>query len=341
MIIDPTIPDLKERKWHKTALESSSVEGIINEEDLDLMKRVYEVKTNKKTLEEANSKLNTLGYDKSVDYFKSQLMNKKISTEDIALGQRLIQESLQKGDNSVAIDLIQDIAIIGTELGQQMQALSLIQRMTPTGQLRMIQKTIDRGKITNPKVYDGVEFTESMQKKILDTYNKDGVTYDQNKLNDAIENVKQDIAKQLKVTKMEKLNEWRYLAMLGNPKTHIRNLVSNVAMKATRQLKDIQARTIEDIALRNNKNRTRTWKQSSKYIKEYSKQTTEEMKELITGTKYNEQQELLAKRKIFKNELLNKVAKLNSDLLAKEDWWFSKSKRNRFVRHSKRPRKNK
>ena len=325
MIIDPTIPDLKERKWHKTALESSSVEGIINENDLDLMKRVYEVKTNKKTLEEANSKLNTLGYDKSVDYFKSQLMNKKISTEDIALGQRLIQESLQKGDNSVAIDLIQDIAIIGTELGQQMQALSLIQRMTPTGQLRMIQKTIDRGKITNPKVYDGVEFTESMQKKILDTYNKDGVTYDQNKLNDAIENVKQDIAKQLKVTKMEKLNEWRYLAMLGNPKTHIRNLVSNVAMKATRQLKDIQARTIEDIALRNNKNRTRTWKQSSKYIKDYSKQTTEEMKELITGTKYNEQQELLAKRKIFKNELLNKVAKLNSDLLAKEDWWFSKS----------------
>lgn len=325
MIIDPTIPDLKERKWHKTALESSSVEGIINEEDLDLMKRVYEVKTNKKTLEEANSKLNTLGYDKSVDYFKSQLMNKKISTEDIALGQRLIQESLQKGDNSVAIDLIQDIAIIGTELGQQMQALSLIQRMTPTGQLRMIQKTIDRGKITNPKVYDGVEFTESMQKKILDTYNKDGVTYDQNKLNDAIENVKQDIAKQLKVTKMEKLNEWRYLAMLGNPKTHIRNLVSNVAMKATRQLKDIQARTIEDIFLRNNENRTRTWKQSSKYIKEYSKQTTEEMKELITGTKYNEQQELLAKRKIFKNELLNKVAKLNSDLLAKEDWWFSKS----------------
>lgn len=325
MIIDPTIPDLKERKWHKTALESSSVEGIINEEDLDIMKRVYEVKTNKKTLEEANSKLNTLGYDKSVDYFKSQLMNKKISTEDIALGQRLIQESLQKGDNSVAIDLIQDIAIIGTELGQQMQALSLIQRMTPTGQLRMIQKTIDRGKITNPKVYDGVEFTESMQKKILDTYNKDGVTYDQNKLNDAIENVKQDIAKQLKVTKMEKLNEWRYLAMLGNPKTHIRNLVSNVAMKATRQLKDIQARTIEDIALRNNKNRTRTWKQSSKYIKDYSKQTTEEMKELITGTKYNEQQELLAKRKIFKNELLNKVAKLNSDLLAKEDWWFSKS----------------
>ena len=37
---------------------------------------------------------------------------------------------------------------------------------------------------------------------------------------------------------MDKINAWRYLSMLGNPKTHIRNLVSNVAMKGTVAVKN-------------------------------------------------------------------------------------------------------
>ena len=58
---------------------------------------------------------------------------------------------------------------------------------------------------------------------------------------------KQDIANQLKTTVGEKIDAWRYLAMLGNPKTHIRNMVSNIAMKATIKTKNTMARTLETI----------------------------------------------------------------------------------------------
>ena len=139
---------------------------------------------------------------------------------DIALGERLIQEAVKQGDYETAGDLIMDISILGTELGQKVQALSIIKRLTPEGQLKVLEKTVARGKVKGYKAFEGVEITADMKKTILEISNGDG-TYDQNKLNAAVELVKQQIADQMKVTAWERINAWRYLAMLGNPKTHI------------------------------------------------------------------------------------------------------------------------
>lgn len=321
---DEDMPTLGERRWTRTATESDAVRDYLSVEDLDLASRTYEVKSNRKTTEKADAKFNALGYEDSIKYFESQLANSKVSVEDIALGQKLIKESLTRGDTRQASELIQDIAIIGTELGQQVQALSLIQKMTPEGQVRMIEKAINRGKTTQSKVYEGVEFTQEMKDKILSTYNSDG-SYDQQKLTKSIEEVKQDLANQMKATVGEKARAWRYLSMLGNPKTHIRNMVSNVAMQITKQVKDVQARTIETILGDKLQERTKTWARASEYVKDFAETTTEEMKEVISGGKYSEMQDILDKRKTFKNKVLEWISDTNSKLLEAEDWWFSKA----------------
>ena len=49
-------------------------------------------------------------------------------------------------------------------------------------------------------------------------------------LDDNVSKVVEEVAQDLKVTLGDEIRGWRYLSMLGNPRTHIRNLVGNVAM---------------------------------------------------------------------------------------------------------------
>jgi len=316
-------PDMKLRRWIETSTESDVVDKKLIIEDFDTLKATYEVKSNKKSLENANRKLNMLGYEKGVETFNNLLNDDRIpKAEDVILGERLLQEAINQNDIVTAKELIENIAIMGTELGQATQALSVIKRLTPEGQLKMISKTVRRAKMTGNKAFDDVEITPEMVEKILKTYNKNG-TWNQEDLDEAVEQVKQDIADQLKVTTSDKINSWRYLSMLGNPKTHIRNIVSNIAMKGTISVKNAMARTIESVAPI--KNRTKTWEKPSKTVEDFAKETTLDMKDAITGqNKYSEESSIERKKQVFKNAVLEKASKFNSKALEGEDWFFSK-----------------
>ena len=310
------------RRWIDTSTESEVVNGEVLPKDLDQSQIYYEPISNKKTLNTANADLDRMGYDKALQVFNAKMESRTLSLSDIALGERLVQESLKRGDKQTTGELIQNIAILGTELGQKVQALSIIQRMTPEGQLKMLRKVVNRGKAKGDNAFKNVEFTQEMEGKILDAYNKDG-TYDQDKLNEAVESVKQDIADQMEVTNMDKVNAWRMLSMLGNPKTHIRNIVSNVTMQATNEMKNALARTVETIAPI--KNRTKTWKTASEDVKKFAEQSTKEVEEIMMGEhSYSEVQDIKAKRDVFKNKILQNVYDFNSDMLTKEDAFFKR-----------------
>lgn len=315
--------ELKQRRWVETATKSEVLNNAISIEDLDASKTHYEPTSNKKTLEKANKQLDTLGYEESIKYIEQKMNDERASAKDIALAERLIQEAIKKGDMTTAQDLIMNTAILGTEYGQTIQALSIIQRLTPEGQLKMLDKIVSREKSRGNKTFEGVEISPQMVEKILKAYNNDG-TYDQDDLNKRVEEVKQEIAGQLKTTFGEKADAWRYLSMLGNPKTHIRNIVSNIAMKGTIAYKNAIARTIETaIPI---KNRTKTWKKSSEVVKNFAKEQAEELRSVISGeTKYSEKASIEAKKTIFKTKFLEKLYQGNSTLLDLEDWLFSKS----------------
>ena len=312
----------KQRSWVKTSTDSESVNGAVSPSDLDAERIHYEPISNKVTIANADKQLNNMGYENAVTYFNSQFYNRRVSLDDVALGERLIQQAIARGDTAAASELIENVAILGTELGQKVQALSIIKRNTPEGQLRMLKKVVERGKAKGDKCYDGVEITQTMSDSILDVYDVDG-SYDQSELNRVVEQVKQRIADQMSVSTYEKLNAWRYLAMLGNPKTHIRNILSNVAMTATTIVKDVSARTIESIAPIGE--RTKTWARASDEVKAYAGETALAERDIIRGGgKYAEEASIKEKRQIFKNKVLDKVYGLNSELLTGEDWAFSK-----------------
>lgn len=319
-----TAPDgMEERSWYETSTGSEAVDNMITPDDIPDEVRYYQVKSNEKTLATANARLARDGYAKSREYFEGRMSERKLTVEDIALGERLIQEAAKAGDSKAVRDLIIDVSIIGTELGQRVQALSMIRRLTPEGQLKALTRTVERGKAKGDKAFEGVEITQEMIDHILKTYGKDG-TFDQKNLNKAVEDVKQQIADQMHVGAMDYINAWRYLSMLGNPKTHIRNVVSNVAMFGTRTVKNAIARTIETIAPI--ETRTKTWRRASDAVKSFAEQTTKEMESAIKGeNKYSDEGGIKAKRNVFKTKAGNWMANANNNAMEFEDAIFSKS----------------
>lgn len=316
--------DLKERSWVETSTESEILKDKVLISDLDASKISYVVQSNKKSLDKANNYLNTYGYDETLKHVNELLKNEQLpSASDVVLIQRMIQEASKKGDAETVQNLIMDTAILGTDLGQATQALSIIQRLTPEGQLKLYTKIVQRAKARGEKSFQNVEITPEMVQNILEAYKVDG-TYNQDDLNARVEKFKQDIANQMETTTAEKINTWRYLAMLGNPKTHIRNLVSNVAMKYTLKAKNAVARTLETVIPVESK--TKTWKKASDVVQKFADKTTVEMKNIITGeAKYSDKGSIEAKKQIFQNKTLEKISDFNSNALMAEDWYFSKS----------------
>ena len=68
---------------------------------------------------------------------------------------------------------------------------------------------------------------------------------DESALNEAYNALLKNVAAQIPPSWIDKFNAWRYLSMLGNPRTHIRNIFGNVGFAAVRLPKDILATGLE------------------------------------------------------------------------------------------------
>jgi hypothetical protein len=331
---------IKNRSWTKTSNKNELVNEFLDVKDIQ-----YRVQSNPSTVRMANETLNNLGYEESYNLIKNTIASgRRVKAEDIALGERLIQESIKKGDFERATELISDVTIIGTELGQAVQAMRLINKLSPQGQLMYLQKVVNRMNAQNDqknakrdnkklneletKVEKGeqikigdneIKIPEESQQELLKAQTQEEIDL-------AIEKIKEQLAAQLPVETFEKLDEWRYLSMLGRPKSHLRNVLSNIAMRGTYELKNEIQRGVEALAKNSLDERTRTFKKSTKTVKNFAKQSAEDNLNAIKGNgKLTVDKDIKSRRKIFNSELLERARKFNSNALDMEDTVFSKS----------------
>ena len=138
----------------------------------------------------------------------------------------------------------------------------------------------------------------------------------------------------------EKWNQWRYLAMLGNPRTHIRNIFGNFLFGTLTNVKDNMA-GIAESALNsyykdNGIERQRAFvsrltdnnliKASGEdFLKSRYKQATD------NSNKYMMDRDIERHRKIFKNKGLQKVSEFNTEKLDWEDTAAIKAKYSRAL----------
>lgn len=206
----------------------------------------YEPVSNKETLAKANERIDSHkedGWQIEAGYFSNAVAKgTRITAEDIAVAERCIQEAQKEGNYEAAASIISDLAIVGTEYGQAIQALSMLKRLSPEGQLKTLMKVQER--INNQLMAQNkkpvMNITPEVQAEFLQARGK--------AKRDEIWN--REIAKAAQQTEgswADKLNALRYAAMLSNPRTHIRNLVGNFVMQAAYVPRNIISGALQDV----------------------------------------------------------------------------------------------
>lgn len=136
----------------------------------------YVPESNIKQLQIADERISTAGADSELSSLLSRATTgSTIKSEDIAVGERLIQYYSKTGDKLKLQDAIQATAMAGTTAGQTVQAMFLLNHQTPEGQAVWLQRSVEKMN-KNLKVISGenaeqFKLTPEMLNKIANSEN--------------------------------------------------------------------------------------------------------------------------------------------------------------------------
>ena len=141
---------------------------------------------------------------------------------------------------------------------------------------------------------------------------------------DVLEKIKDDVASQVPASWMDKWNAWRYLSMLGNPRTHVRNIVGNAGFTPVRMIKNVIATGVEKASGKGQTKSVLTLK--DKPLIQYALSDYDGVSEQIMslGKLDNFTGDINSRRRIFKSKAIEGARKFNAKALDVEDVWFAK-----------------
>ncbi len=112
---------------------------------------------------------------------------------------------------------------------QALQATRLLKQQDPSTQLYAAQRSVENLTEDLKKQYGG----GSVSRRLTGTsLSKVSYAKDDDARTEAMKEIYRDIGRQMPSRFIDKWNAWRYFSMLGNPRTHVRNIVGNVGFVA-------------------------------------------------------------------------------------------------------------
>ena len=239
--LPPTSPDTPTRLSQTVETVRDSVatpEGVkqlINDSIEDGGYHYFPI-TNDATVDSAAARIQEKGYDSVLRDWTASVRNGQTGAELAVTGQLLYDAAVKGGDTRLALDILSDYQLLGTNTAQGLQAMRIIKNQTPEGKLYLFNKTVDN-------MYDSL--SDKAKAKL-----PNGFSIDENLINEyinapdakteqaAYKAVVKDIGRQIPSSPGDKWNALRYLNMLGNFRTQGRNLAGNTGMMAVTAAKN-------------------------------------------------------------------------------------------------------
>ena len=182
------------------------------------------------------------GFDGARVLFHQAASRGVVSKNDIALGQVLLNNAMNAGDSGAVIDILTDYSALSTASAQAMQAQRMLKKLSPEGQLYAVRRSVENYQAELQKKLGDKAPEITVDKALYQEFLDAG---DQSGRDAAMEKILQNVADQVPATWTDKWNAWRYLSMLGNPRTHVRNIVGNAGFVPVRMVKDAIATVLE------------------------------------------------------------------------------------------------
>lgn len=308
------------------ALENHVAEGLFS----------HDVKSLKKTLSGATKTIQKKGWQGAFDQWEEVTDGRRaVTDDDIALGQMMYTAAVEAGDTQTAMKLAGDLAVQGTALGRGVNALKLLKKTTPEGQLYYLQKAVQKiqqeyqsrfdkqaGKAAKKQGVPAEDIADQYGLKLNEDLVQEFLNAETQEARDAVvDKIYNDVAQQIPKTAGDRLNAWRYFAMLGNPRTHIRNIMGNVASAAALDTSH-KVSAVGQKFLPQEK-RTRAL-HTSKAAKQFAKADYANVEAELSGNAYKtEMSDIKQRQKLFPKPL-QKVMDANTWALDAEDQVFKK-----------------
>lgn len=289
-------------------------------------KMTYERITDEEAKKSATDKIMRRGFMQALDDWNEMIFsNQRIGKNEMALGQTLYNQCINAKDAQNAMKIAADLANIATQAGQTVQACMLIKQMSPDCQLYSLEQSVEKMKrefenkrkfVSGEKRKIDLKINEELAQKLLNAKTED-------ERRAVMDEILQDIANQIPSTLKDKWDSWRYLSMLGNPRTHIRNIGGNAVFMLPVKVKNAVGWVLEKTISKDK--RTKSLK-STKDSKNFAAADYAKMKDIIQGSsgKYEELSKINELRRIYKFKPLEWLRKANFAALEWEDGIFLK-----------------
>lgn len=320
----------KVRRFVRTVLESQSItdEMVAPIQDKVLKGAMsYTPASNGADMQNAKGVVERMGLEGARRRWEAASNGNRIADHrEIAIGEALLREYAKAGDAANVIEMTASLAANATKAGQAAQASRMMKQMENLGELTYVadlytvQKATDDINRQLEKRFRGRKEIPQIQvnEELAQQFAKAKTPEERQKLK---EKIYADLGEQLPSTWVDKWNAWRYLSMLGNPRTHIRNLTGNAIFMPAIWTKNTIAYGLESAFLQNQE-RSKSLIVGKKY-KRYARESWQEVKDIVaSGGKYNDSNRITENQRVFKFTPLEWLRKQNYRLLEGEDALF-------------------
>lgn len=326
--VDVPTTDPQGRRIRKTAATAMGAKAIPDEAIADIQNMVlrgelsYNRVSDKSSIDRATKTIQDKGYQGALEEFRNSVSKGVVSKDIATLGQQLLVNAANAGDGKTTAELLTLYAQMETTAGQAVQAASILRKLAPNDQLYAAQRTVSELEKTIRKNYKDIEIT--IDQSLIEEF---GNQTTQEGRDQVLDKIYQNVADQIPSTWKDKWNAWRYLAMLGNPRTHIRNIAGNVFFQPLRIVKDRTAAAIEagvSLASGGRLQRTKSFAANPALYKA-AWNDWDNVRNVLSGNKYDDiRSEINSRRRIFRAKPLELARTGNSWLLEFEDTIFKR-----------------
>jgi len=283
----------------------------------------YTPQSNASLLDKAQNKI-AQNLPDAAKTFREEVNTGKVNAETIAMGEQLLADASAKGDTATVLDLCASLSIAATEAGRATQAFAMLKNLGGVGQAYYVTRAVEQmnrnayAKAISEGRMEALQIDEALLDDLARAKTDDDVSR-------AMDAICQDIGSQIPPSLSDQLSSWRYLSMLGNPVTHIRNMTGNAAMSGLRGVKDALAAGIERAFVRDASQRAHavySKRGQSDRAALAAEMFDKYRQDIANGGRLGFEQLIQQNRKHFNSETLDALSKWNSGLLESEDAIF-------------------
>lgn len=234
----------------------------------------HDVQTNEESLQKAAKSIAEDGsIQNALNSIKEVAQSGRTGTLDVAKGILIYDELVNSTDSThqaLAEDCFVTLTQLATNTGRPMQLFGLFQKMNPEGQTRVLEREVQRNVEKLQKAGTvKKDYRSSVDTELLDMYktaaqelqkakSENAKREAQQKMQDIQNVIYVEEAAKLPTTFKAKWDAWRYMAMLGNAKTQLRNFFGNAAMMPYTAAKRTVGTILEKATIRDKSQRTKS-----------------------------------------------------------------------------------